>query len=347
MAKALRYQDAKNLIFWVFFHGKNNLRASLMKAVNKVLILLFQCAACLFGYAQDPAFTQYNSATLALNPALAGSSGGIRAMAGHRLQWPDLDGGYNTSVISYDQCIPGTRSGLGLMYIHDVTPGKTIVTDRIELNYAHHFSLRIKSLPFVVTPGVSVAYIAKRLDWSGLVFGSQINPQTGAISPSPYSGKQTVENIDIGAGMVMHCKYLSGGVAVQHFTEPDEGFIGTSKLPRRYVLHLAGNIGEPDSAKSFAFAPHLLYMQQQDFYMMLGGVTAKYDKFLLGLAMRTGDAFIVQAGFQMPLFRIGYSYDHTISALSNATRGSHEVMLVFNMKHKKEKKFLPIRAVAF
>ena len=63
---------------------------------------------------------------------------------------------------------------------------------------------------------------------------------------------------------------------------------------------------------------------------------------------RNSDAFIAMLGRKYKKFRIGYSYDITLSKLSNATLGSHEFTLgyLFNCKNK-EDKIIPLKTIAF
>jgi hypothetical protein len=55
------------------------------------------------------------------------------------------------------------------------------------------------------------------------------------------------------------------------------------------------------------------------------------------------DAFIVLVGFQTSVVKIGYSYDITVSKLSSATAGAHEVSfsMQFDCRPKKKR----IRAI--
>jgi len=54
-------------------------------------------------------------------------------------------------------------------------------------------------------------------------------------------------------------------------------------------------------------------------------------------AYRNPDSFIGLIGFQHGIFKFGYSYDITISRLSNATAGSHEISCGFQFACKKPK----------
>lgn len=324
----------------------------MLKDLIVIILLAVSCNA----FAQDMEFSQYHASPLYLNPAMAGSNGTGRAAAGHRMQWPGFDHrdtvffkGYNTSFASYDHYLHKIRSGIGVMYMYSTTPYKVFTTHHVELDYAAHFRIKIDSLrQVVIRPGVSFAYNRKELDWNMLSFGDMFTPNLGFIhGTEEQSSQRKIHYGDLGAGLLIYSKHIIGGLSVRHILEPNEAFQGASKLPMKYVLHMAGNIGNIDSLK-FIITPHVLYIKQHDFWQLLTGASFRYDKYSIGLAYRINDALVMQAGFELPLFKVSYNYDHTVSGLgSSVTRGSHELMLSFNILHRKEKEILPLRTAAF
>jgi len=60
--------------------------------------------------------------------------------------------------------------------------------------------------------------------------------------------------------------------------------------------------------------------------------------FVGGIWYRNFDAFILLLGFQTGNFKIGYSYDVTISRLAVNTAGSHELSLQLQFECRKKKK---------
>ena len=70
--------------------------------------------------------------------------------------------------------------------------------------------------------------------------------------------------------------------------------------------------------------------------------------FTAGAWWRPRDAFILSVGIDAGSFRFGYSYDITISPLTNASGGSHELSLGFNFSCKeKPKRFRTISCPSF
>ena len=111
-------------------------------------------------------------------------------------------------------------------------------------------------------------------------------------------GSSTKRGIDFSAGLLLYSKYYFGGLALHHLNQPDEGVIGPSKLPMKITIHGGANIfaGDIDS-QNMIISPTLLYMQQQDFHMLLLGMTVKYKVVSLGVSYRSKDAFITTLPF--------------------------------------------------
>ena len=76
----------------------------------------------------------------------------------------------------------------------------------------------------------------------------------------------------------------------------------------------------------------------QDFRQLNLGLYLNKGAFVAGLWYRGQDAAIVLIGFQQNGFKIGYSYDVTVSKLSNASCGSHEISFSRQFECKPTKK---------
>ncbi len=65
-------------------------------------------------------------------------------------------------------------------------------------------------------------------------------------------------------------------------------------------------------------------------------------------AEKNSDAFIALVGFQQNMVKFGYSYDITLSKLSNATSGSHEFSFALQFECRpKKRKFRAISCPSF
>ena len=82
---------------------------------------------------------------------------------------------------------------------------------------------------------------------------------------------------------------------------------------------------------------------------MIGGLWFRSNFGGAGKASWNGDSFIALVGVQKGLFKFGYSYDVTISKLTNnATAGSHEISFGIQFECRpKKKRFRTIQCPTF
>lgn len=285
------------------------------------------------GEAQDPQFTQFYANKLYLNPAFAGSYECPRAILGYRNQWPGVTGQnqgtlFRTISASYDQGVDALSGGLGLLVTQD-DAARTLSTTRASGIYSYHLELGRK---FNLRAGFQATYFQRKLDWDQLKFGDQIDPRKGFIYTTQNQREGgSVAGADFSAGLLGHSDKYFVGVAVHHMTEPDESLINNdSPLPMKITGHAGANIPLRDSRFSsdeLTLSPNILFQQQGNFQQLNLGAYLKKGPIVGGLWYRNRDAFIALVGFEKGMFKFGYSYDVTISSLSNATNGAHELSL--------------------
>lgn len=301
-------------------------------------ILIIVCIiSVVTGYGQDANFSQYNNSRLNTNPAFTGTDSALVIAVNARLQWPSAGEPYEAVNFSVDKYIRALRGGLGISYLYDYQMQGAYIKARIELNYAPHFELFKHKL--VLIPAIQFAYFENKLDFSKLTFGDQIDERRGFIyNTNEIPGVGTKANVDLSAGLLLYTDRYFGGIAIHHITQPDEGIVGPSPLPMKITIHTGANLVlKNDSTTKFILSPTLLYMQQQNFHMLLPGITAKYKCISLGISYRNEDAFITTLAFQNRFLRVGYSYDYTTSSLLNKnTGGSHEIGLTWFINFKKK-----------
>ncbi len=301
----------------------------------KQLILSFAFLfSSIFLIAQDPHFSQYNTSRIYTNPAFTGTDSALVLTTGYRMQWPNIDGGYKTFHFSADQYVRFLRGGFGINYINDNEGNGLIVNNRLDVNYAPHYELFKHKL--VLQPAISISYFQKRIDWSKLTFGDQIDPQSGFVyNTNEVQRLYSKSGIDFSAGLLVYSNKFYGGFAAHHLSQPDEGFMGISKLPMRLTMHTGANLNF--NTKNLIISPNILIVKQEDFQIFLPGINAKYKWAVFGLSYRNQDAFIINAGFQNRFLKIAYSYDYTVSKLTNkATGGTHEIQMAWFLHYQKK-----------
>ncbi|MSP69649.1 MAG: type IX secretion system membrane protein PorP/SprF [Bacteroidetes bacterium] len=297
-------------------------------------------------FAQDPEFTQFYANPLYLNPAFAGTARCPRVCFNYRNQWPGISGTFVTYSASYDQHIDEIGGGIGLIMTNDRAGQATINTTNISGIYSYQLNV---SREFSIKMGLQATFMQKSVDWTKLNFGDMIDPRRGFIyNTNEVPGVTNKTNVDFSAGVLGYSRKYFFGFAVHHITEPDEGFLGTSKLPMKYTGHAGAVIPLGGKYSESSISPNILFQKQQDFQQLNLGIYITKGPIVGGVWYRNADSFILLVGFQQDLFKFGYSYDVTISKLTNATAGSHELSFQMQFQCKpKKKKFRTISCPSF
>jgi len=290
------------------------------------------------GIAQDLEFTQFYSNPVYLNPAFAGTHGCPRFALNYRNQWPALRGSYESIAAAYDQYFDNISGGFGVLLYNDIQ-GVALNTTSGALVYSYHLRINRK---WTALFGAKAAYTYKTLDWSKLSFGDQIDPRRGFIyqTGDVQRGGQK-QFFDASAGVLVFNKNFNVGMAANHLNTPNESVIeGNSPLPMRFTAHASANIALGQVSKyrnSTVIMPSVLYSYQQGFQQLNLGAYVKYSQFVAGAYFRNRDAFILTVGIATETFRLGYSYDVTVSTLNNGiSAGAHEVSMNFLVKCRKK-----------
>lgn len=311
----------------------------------KAAIIIFICA--LSGNAQDAAFTQFYANPLYLNPAFAGSARCPRINLNYRNQWPAIAGNFVTYSASYDQHVDLLKGGLGLLVVSDKSGQGTLNMSSYSGIYAYQLNITRK---LSLKAGVQGSYVQKSIDRSKLTFGDMIDDRRGFI----YNSSEQINTLkqsyfDASAGLLAYSQNYFFGFAANHLTEPDEEFLqqaAEARLPRKFTAH-AGTV--IDIQKDiFSISPNILYQQQKEFKQINVGLYINRGPLVAGLWYRNKDAFIGLVGIEYKSIKFGYSYDMTVSKLSNQTAGSHELSFAFQAECKtKKKKFRTLNCPTF
>lgn len=310
-----------------------------MKKLKYLVIILTGLVSSYDAIAQDPTFTQFYANPIYLNPAFAGTNRCARFGLNYRNEWPKLSANYVTYSASYDQYFKNISGGFGVLATHDQQGQGTINTSMLGLVYSYHLKVTRK---FTMLFGARAAWYQKFLDWDKLKFGDMIDPRRGFIYKTGDIKRGGSRGFfDASAGIVGFSKNFFFGVAAHHLNMPDESMIlGTdSPLPIRLTGHMGAEIklgGKSKYMNTTSIMPNVIFQYQQGFMELNIGTYVKYGSFTAGAWFRNKDAFILALGVNTGTFKIGYSYDVTVSKLNNGiSGGSHEISLGYNVNCKK------------
>lgn len=334
-----------------------------MRKLTPILLLIgLLCSSTVQG--QDPHFTQFYSSPLYLNPAFAGANVCSRISATYRNQWAGVPNGYRTSLFSFDHYARRQAIGFGFQVTNDVAGTGSLRRTTLRPMLATEVQAsRNLGLRFGIKPGIGFTSV----DFQSLLFGDQIYRQGGISGslPTIETPTQSVTYFDIGAGILMYGSQYWFGVSFDHFTQPMNGLteFGGGRIPLKMSVHggyrfnLEGG-GDDRNATATSISPAFNYRGQGEFDQFDLGFYYTKGAFNLGFWYRgipvlksyapgypNDDSMALIIGFKTHRFNIGYSYDYTISELTNASNGAHEISIsqqLCNPKRRKRKRvFLP------
>ncbi len=315
------------------------------------IITLFCFFVCFYTnlQAQDPIFSQFYAAPLQVNPAFAGNSTAPAISLNYRNQWTALKA-YSTYAASYDQFFKSTNSGLGVVVLTDDAGQGIYKTNKLSGVYAYKLAI---TNDLYVKLGIEAGVLQNRLDWDKLVFYDQLDDLEGAINDSEEIQPEdlTKTYVDISSGLLLYSRKFYGGISLKHINTPNQSLLDINNnlnigLPMRLTLHGGAEFKLSDGNKkrqaSF-ISPNAMLIRQGGFGQVNFGVYGNLGLIFAGGWFRhtfsSGEAVIFLLGVQKGIFKIGYSFDMTVSGLVGQVGGTHEISLKINFEEDKSTDF--------
>jgi type IX secretion system PorP/SprF family membrane protein len=311
------------------------------------ILVIFIVILPYISFGQDPGFSQFFANPLHLNPAFTGTSELPRIVLNYRNQWPQKGSTYTTYSVSFDQISKKMNTGFGISMYHDSELNNITTTNAASISYSYHLKFDFNSF---MTLGLQGGLALKQFNLSGLIFPSEINQLTGETTnstPIVVSNDKTAYP-DFAVGAVGQHNDFFWGASVHHLTRPNESIVEgdqKGKIPMKVTFHLGARSRKLHHgllSREYTISPNILYQHQGSFKQLNLGIYMIEKSFLFGCWYRNNidirpDAIITLAGFAIERFQFGYSFDFTLSKLSNYTHGSHEVSLLVHLGKKGKK----------
>jgi type IX secretion system PorP/SprF family membrane protein len=289
---------------------------------NTIIVIVLLTA--LQSYAQqDPLYTQYYNNFSLINPAYSGSHGVFTATANVRSQWAGEAGGPETQTFSIHGPA-GKNVGLGLSIVND----KVYV-----LNETHVFADFSYSIE--TSEKATVAFGLK-------AGGSFLNVDLislGIENDALFSENLNEFNPNIGAGAFYYTDKFYASISTVNILKNkhyDNSSTVVSSASKEMIFYISsGYVFE--IADAFKLKPSVM-MRAVNGSPLSTDISASIlwnDRLEFGLSHRLDES--ISGLFQIRLsdnFKIGYTYDATISNLSNYNNGAHEFSLILNLGKK-------------
>ena len=335
-----------------------------MNNIYKYLALLLVSLQSAYG--QHYQFSQFYSAPAYLNPAFTGANVCSRVNLNYRNQWAGIPGGFTTYQVSVDHTLARYKSGVGLQVFKDKAGLNGLSTTQVNFLYAYETRINKKIMG---RAGISAGTSQRKVDYSAFTFGDQIARNDGGSSLDQLRSS-SVRYFDGAAGILVFSNSAWGGLSAAHINQPNQSLTGdVSRLPVEYKLHggykwvldeaAAGRALPDDHSVTIAFN----YKKQAKFNQLDFGAYYNKDMIVLGCWYRgipifkptkyylNNDALVFLVGLSVAKCKIGYSYDLTLSKLTNAnTNGSHELSMTYQfckLKKSQRRKLVVVSCPKF
>ena len=311
--------------------------------MKKIFILFTLLLALLPGFLkaqQRLQVSQYMMNNFLENPAFAGKDQYSEAIVGYRNQWTGLADAPKTLFASVQGRFGQGNSSLASRgrvdngFNNDHKPahawGVIMSSDKFGpttynsffVTYAYHLPISKKLYASVgVSPGV-INYV---------IDGNKLNLPEKSIDNAISFQRLSVIKPDINVGATLYGKNFYVGVSSYQLLRNK---IYDAAISDEHSMRVHYNItGEVRFKKNdYSFMPSFLvkYVRGAPLTGDLAFRVGYKNIIWVGLSYRTEDAFAVLLGYNITNnFYVGYSYDYTISPLTNFNKGSHEIMLAF------------------
>jgi type IX secretion system PorP/SprF family membrane protein len=303
--------------------------------ITKQVITLCFILLARFGFSQqDPSFSQFMYNGLTINPAMAGSSKTVSALAISRQQWAGIKGAPSTQTFNVDAPW-GKKVGLALSVIND----QVGITKNLNISgqYSYQLQFEHSTLSF----GLQASVNNYRADYTSVVTNPIVPDQN--VADNSFNENINQMGFNFGTGAYYYSQNFYAGVSVPHILNQRlDGFHGDNssltKQMRHYFL-TAGYIFDVGMKVKIKPSALLKIVEGSPVQLDLN-TTLWYDDLVgIGVSYRTNDSvtglFQYQIGKQ---FRVGYARDFIVSSLSRYTTGNNEIMVRFDLRKKSDDK---------
>ena len=299
--------------------------------IGTIGIMLSMCIATVSAQ-QVAQYSLYMLDRYQFNPAYAGMDASLSVNAAYRTQWVDLPGNPVQEHVNAHMPLYLLNGAIGIMLSHESIGVENTVRGSLSYNYVHQSNLGLFSL------GMSAGIIQKSLDGALLRAPDGEYEGPTIIHNDPNLPTTLVRGIRplVSAGVYFVGKTFEAGISVvdYSFGAINADGIQFSGKPGFVMFgeYYIENIPE------FGIYPTFLVRSDLSQTQVEVAVRGVYDNFLTaGIGFRgyhanSLDAVILFAGLKLSEhLNMTYGFDLTVSALNQATRGTHEIVFKYNL----------------
>lgn len=273
---------------------------------------------------QDPGFTHYMYNTQSVNAAYTGTTDDVKIIMLSRHQWIGFAGAPQTQIFSIHGPVDEKYIGLGLSYTRDKIGPMNM--DNLALDYS--FKVQV-SKTGTLSFGLKTGFDKRSNNLS------QLNPlQPGdRVYSSNIEGKLT---FNFGAGLYYYTPNSYFGVSLPrlrrtNYNKNVADYLNEN-VHERHLFVIGGYVWNVSPIWKIKPSFFLKYVEGAPVSVDVNFSTMYQQTVVAGISHRFGDSFGMMMQLKVADFLwIGYAYDYTVSPIRIHSRGTHEVLMLFNI----------------
>ncbi len=271
---------------------------------------------------QLPYYSQYMNNDFFLNPAVAGSRDYIPLSLTFRQQWTGITYAPSTQTLSaHSQLVKNMGIG-GILFNDKTGPDRRT---GLELAYAYHFKISEKAKLSLGLAGYIMQYT---LDNTMLTLNEQ---DDNAIQ----GNKSTDVLPDASGGAYFYADNYYVGFAVPQLFQTKIDLKSESSELNTLVRHYFFTGGYKFNVNdNFELEPSLLLkaITQAPAQLDINTKTIYKKLVWMGVSYRHQESVVMMVGAEKSNFKIGYTYDATLSNIRKHSSGTHEIFIGMNIQ---------------
>jgi type IX secretion system PorP/SprF family membrane protein len=288
-----------------------------------------------------PVSTHFNYLNELYNPAFYGIDEQYKFALNYRNQWAKLEGAPQTFNFLSSFYLPKINSGIGLNISNDRIGALRNTTLQLGYNYIINIKQKLK-----IGIGAQAGFEFSNLDASKLItpdgnYNGTINNNDDILANQRVKTFRPLLNI----GVSFNTKYIDAGIAYLNAIDNPSKFDGNIKnLETTYRSVLQTNFrSDVKTGENFSLQPALII--NTDFINIQTDrqLIATYKSMVgFGTNIRGYNKNAFESvsiigkvnPFKNKMIGCIYSYDFVFKQLGSVNKGTHEITLYYNMKHK-------------
>jgi len=263
---------------------------------------------------------------LLVNPGYAGSQEALSVTGIVRNQWVGFKGAPQTQCLSIHSPLKNDHLNIGLSFVNDQL-GATKNTG-VFADFA--YSIRLNSKNHRLVFGLKAGVDFYRSSFSKLA----VNDNTDELYVNGYN--YATQFFNAGGGIYYYGRRFYIGASSPRLIKNAMTISGENVLAQaNHYYGFAGIVLKLNSRVNMRPSFMLKYTQNAPVSVDANLSFLFYDKVWIGGMYRYNSAAGANIMFKVSQsFSIGYAYDFTLNAVNNYSKGSHEIMLGYNLRGK-------------